>query len=167
MYTFDGDHCYKSRRDVTIIHTALRAMTEPLNEYRYRALLAEVGPRVIDTQEEYDRLLAVSKRLQYTEGRTVEEAALYRLLVKLIDLYERDGYPIDSKPYEILQQLMESMGVLQIDLVPVLGTRGQVSVIVNGKVGISRKNAKALAEYFGVSPRLFLRGTGYEVQEET
>ena len=142
-------------------------MTELLNEHSYRALLVEVGPRVIDTQHEYERLLLASKELQPAGGRTVEEAALYRLLVKLIEMYERERYPIDSKPHEILQQLMKSMGVLQIDLVPVLGTRGQVSVIVNGKVGISRKNAKALANYFGVSPGLFLRGTNHEAEEET
>ena len=143
------------------------AMTEPLNEHTYRALLVEVGPRVIDTQEEYERLVLASKRLQLTEARTTEEAVLYRLLLRLIDIYERERYPADAKPYEILQQLMKSMGVPQIDLVPVLGTRGQVSTIVNGKVGISRRNAKALDQYFGVSPLLFLRGTYHEAEEET
>jgi len=51
---------------------------------------------------------------------------------------------------------MEQRGLKQADLVPVLGSRAQVSDLVNGKRGISKAQAKKLAEYFGVSAAIFL-----------
>ena len=56
----------------------------------------------------------------------------------------------------MVKYLMEQRGLKQADLVPVLGSRAQVSDLVNGKRGISKAQVKALAEYFGVSAELFL-----------
>lgn len=42
------------------------------------------------------------------------------------------------------------------DLVPVLGSRAQMSDLVNGKRGISKTQVKLLAAYFGVSAELFV-----------
>jgi hypothetical protein len=43
----------------------------------------------------------------------------------------------------------EQRGLRQADLVSVLGSRAQVSDLVNGKRGIGKAQAKKLAEYFG------------------
>jgi HTH-type transcriptional regulator/antitoxin HigA len=51
---------------------------------------------------------------------------------------------------------MKQRGLKQADLVPVLGSRAQVSDLVNGKRGISKAQIKALAEFFNVSPEVFL-----------
>jgi hypothetical protein len=50
----------------------------------YSKLLAEIAPRAIETQEEYDRLLAVAERLTFAKNLTPEEKVLYKLLVTLI-----------------------------------------------------------------------------------
>jgi HTH-type transcriptional regulator/antitoxin HigA len=55
----------------------------------------------------------------------------------------------------MVKHLMEQRGLRQADLVPLLGSRAQVSDLVNGKRGISKAQVKALAEYFSVSPELF------------
>ncbi|MDJ0688615.1 MAG: hypothetical protein QNJ41_08900 [Xenococcaceae cyanobacterium MO_188.B32] len=44
----------------------------------------------------------------------------------------------------------------QADLVGVIGSSGVVSEVVNGKRSISKAQAKALREYFKVSPSLFI-----------
>jgi HTH-type transcriptional regulator/antitoxin HigA len=51
---------------------------------------------------------------------------------------------------------VEQRELKQVDLVPVLGSRAQVSELVNGKRGISKAQVKKLAEYFRVSAELFL-----------
>lgn len=51
---------------------------------------------------------------------------------------------------------MESRNAKQADLVPILGGRGRVSELVNGKRAISKAQAKALADFFHVSAELFL-----------
>ena len=54
----------------------------------YSNLLAEIAPRAIDSEEEYDRLLAVAERLTFAKNRTPEERVLYKLLVTLIDYFK-------------------------------------------------------------------------------
>lgn len=51
---------------------------------------------------------------------------------------------------------MDARGIRQEDLVGVIRSRGVVSEIVNGKLSISKAQAKALAEFFPVSPEPFL-----------
>ena len=123
----------------------------------YSKLLAEIAPRAIETEEEYDRLLAVAERLTFAKNLTPEERALYKLLVTLIEVYETENYPLDkSEPHEILQHIMESSGTRQADLVGIIGSSGVVSEVVNGKRAISKAQAKALGDYFKISPSLFI-----------
>ncbi len=123
----------------------------------YSNLLAEVSPRAIETEAEYDRLLAVAEGLTFAKNRTPEEKALYKLLVTLIEVYEAENYGIDkSDPHEILQHIMEASGTRQADLVGIIGSSGVVSEVVNGKRAISKAQAKALGDYFKVSPSLFI-----------
>jgi Predicted transcription regulator containing HTH domain len=79
-----------------------------------------------------------------------------KLLVTLIEVYETENYPIESEPHEILQHIMESSGTRQADLVGIIGSRGVVSEVVNGKRAISKAQAKALGDYFKISPSLFI-----------
>jgi HTH-type transcriptional regulator/antitoxin HigA len=131
-------------------------MTLTFDGATYSKLLAEIAPRAIETQEEYDRLLAVAERLTFAKKLTPEERALYKLLVTLIEVYETENYPIESEPHEILQHVMESSGTRQADLVGIIGSSGVVSEVVNGKRAISKAQAKALGDYFKISPSLFI-----------
>jgi len=89
---------------------------------------------------------------------TPEQTTLYKLLVTLIEVYEAENYAIDkSEPHEILQHIMESKGLRQADLVDIMkSSSGVVSEVVNGKRTISKAQAKALGDYFQVSPSLFI-----------
>jgi HTH-type transcriptional regulator / antitoxin HigA len=132
-------------------------MTLTFNDVAYKDLIAEFSPKVIETEEEYDRALVMAERLTFAKARTPEEVALYKLLVMLIEVYEAQHYPMDeSQPHEILQHVMESSGTRQADLVGVIGSSGVVSEVINGKRSISKAQAKALGEYFKVSPSLFI-----------
>ncbi|MBD2559215.1 MULTISPECIES: helix-turn-helix domain-containing protein [Nostoc] len=132
-------------------------MTLTFDQVAYSSLLAEVAPKVIETEEEYDRVLAVAERLTFCKNRTPEEQALHKLIVTLIEAYERQNYPMDeSAPHEILQHIMEASDTRQADLVGIIGSSGVVSEVVNGKRSISKMQAKALGDYFKVAPSLFI-----------
>jgi HTH-type transcriptional regulator/antitoxin HigA len=132
-------------------------MTLTIDKAVYSNLLAEVTPQVIETEEEYDRILAIVERLTFAKTRTPEERALLKLLVQLVETYESEKYPIDeSTPHEILQHLMEMSGTCERDLVGAIGSSDVVSEVVNGKRSISKVQAKALADYFQVSINLFI-----------
>ena len=88
---------------------------------------------------------------------SAEELALLELMSVLVERFEEERYPIpDSPAHQILQHLMESRNAKRADLVPILGGRGRVSELVNGKRAISKAQAKALANFFHVSAELFL-----------
>lgn len=133
-------------------------MTLTFDRSTYSSLLAEIAPKAIDSEEEYDRILKVAEKLTFTKNPTPEQTALYKLLVTLIEVYEAEKYPIDqSDPHEILQHIMESNSIRQADLVEIMkSSSGVVSEVVNGKRAISKAQAKALGDYFQVSPSLFI-----------
>ncbi|WP_448270225.1 helix-turn-helix domain-containing protein [Nostoc sp. DSM 114159] len=99
----------------------------------------------------------MAERLTFSKNRTPEEQALHKLIVMLIEAYEAQNYPMDeSTPHEILQPIMEVSNTRQADLVGIIGSRGVVSEVVNGKRSISKAQAKALGDYFKVIPSLFI-----------
>ena len=123
----------------------------------YRNLLFETAPKVIESDEECEQALTMTEELHFKKNRLPEETALYLLLVTLIEAYETEHYPMEpSTPHEILLHLMESSGTRQADLVGIIGSSGVVSEVVNGKRAISKAQAKALGEYFNLSPSLFI-----------
>jgi HTH-type transcriptional regulator / antitoxin HigA len=133
-------------------------MTSTFNSTAYIDLLSQTLPSVIETESEYQRLLALTESLHFNKNRTLEEKKIYKLLVTLIEIYESQQYSIPaSTPQEILQHIMESSGLRQTDIAEIIGaSSGVVSQLVNGKRAISKAQAKALGQKFRVSPSLFI-----------
>ena len=128
-----------------------------LDAARYGKLCALTLPKVIESDDEFDHMVEHLERLTFKRDASAEEIALAELLQRLIQDYDDEHYPLpDAPPHKMVQFLMEQRGLKQADLVPVLGSRAQVSDLVNGKRGISKAQIKKLAEYFGVSAELFI-----------
>lgn len=141
------------------ISTNQASAARSLNPRRYGRLLAQTLPAVIRTEAENEQMLAAIWELikKGEENISPEEIALVELMSVLVEQFEAEHYPIpDAPPHRILQHLLEARGLKQSDLVPIFGGRGRVSEAVNGKRGISKAQAKALAEFFHVSTDLFL-----------
>jgi HTH-type transcriptional regulator/antitoxin HigA len=131
-------------------------MTRTFNRETYANLLALHQPKVIETEEENEAAIALAEELEHRE-RTPEEDALLELLVTLIEKFEDEHYQLNAAtPQSILLHIMEARDIKQEDLVGVIGSRGVVSEVVNGKRSISKAQAKALAEFFHVSAELFI-----------
>jgi len=69
-------------------------MTLTFNSTVYNNLLAAVAPKAIETEQEYDRTLAIVEQLTFNKNRTPEQTALYKLLTILVEAYEVENYPI-------------------------------------------------------------------------
>jgi HTH-type transcriptional regulator / antitoxin HigA len=129
-----------------------------INPQKYGKLLAKVRPTVIRTEEENNRLLGLFQQLM-AKGKslTPEEGELLRLLGKLIADFEEKSYRLDdADPHEVLRELMSARGLRQGDLASLLGSKGRVSEVINGKRAISKAQAKTLADFFHVSAELFI-----------
>lgn len=130
-----------------------------IDETKYRRLLGRTMPGVIETEAENERMLAeIEKLLDKGEGNlTPEEGKLLALMVRLVEDYEQEHYPIkDASPHEVLQELMRARGLRKRDLIAIFGSSGYTSDVVNGKRGISKEHAKRLGEFFHVSPEAFI-----------
>ena len=125
---------------------------------RYKKLLSRTMPVVIESEEENERMLAiVEKLMDKGEDLSAEEEKLLKLLAVLIEDFEQRYYhPREAMPLEVLQHLMEARGVKQNHLWEVFGSKGIASEVLNGKRGISKTQARALAQYFHVSADLFI-----------
>ena len=132
-------------------------MTISLDKTTYSQLLVEYQPKVITTEAEYDQALETVEKLMANQQRTPEQTAILQLLVTLIEEFETKHYPIEpSSPHAMLEHLMDTRGIKQSDLVGIIGSKGVVSEVVNSKRAISKAQAKALGEFFNVSPALFI-----------
>ena len=135
-------------------------LTETIDVKRYGRLLAKAVPRVIVTEEENERALAIVESLieKGEQNMMPEEDALLDLLTNLIRDYEAGAYPPreKSKPHEMVAFLLEQRGLAPKDLWPVIGSKGRVSEMVAGKRPISKEQAKKLADFFHVGVDLFI-----------
>jgi HTH-type transcriptional regulator/antitoxin HigA len=134
------------------------ASSRRLNRRKYGELLSSVLPRIIENDAEIRQVSEiVEPLLDKGPRRTPEEEALCRLLLRLIDDYQQSRPVIPKlKPKEALEALLEARNLRQADLLPIFGSRSRVSDAVNGKRDISKAQARKLAEFFSVSPDLFI-----------
>ena len=135
------------------------AKSRKINAHKYAELLALALPKSIETETENERALEIVNRLM-TKGEkklSAEEHLLLRMLVLLIEEFEKKAYAIEpAEPNEVLKTLLENRGLKQADLMPIFGARSNVSAILAGKRSIGKTQAKALAEFFKVSTELFI-----------
>lgn len=118
----------------------------------------ETVPRVIDSDEELDRAEAmITLLLKKGDKISPEEETLLDLISDLVEKYEDEHYPIpEASATDILRFFMEDRGIKQSDLLPVFGSSGIASEVINGKRAISKAQAKKLATFFKVSVELFI-----------
>src|SRR5437016_14051676 len=111
-----------------------------------------------ETEAENERMLKVIEKLMDKgENLSPEEEKLLKLLTRLVeDFEERYYHPRDASPLEVLQHLMESRDVKPTHLWELFGSKGIASEVLNGKRGISKTHARALADYFRVPADLFI-----------
>lgn len=130
-----------------------------IDEKKYARLLAKSLPVVIETEDDYERLLTWAQRLmdRDEDDLSLEEVKLLSLLVHLIEQYEDRHAPLDrASAHDVLRHLMEARDLTHKDIWPLFGSKGIASEVLNGKRAISKTQAKKLAQFFHVSAELFI-----------
>jgi HTH-type transcriptional regulator/antitoxin HigA len=137
-----------------------------MDEQRYGALLADARPRIIETAEEHERLLALAESLmEKGDDLPEEEEKLLALIVLLVEAYEVTSAADDEEeqaeadepppPHVTLQRLMYSHDIKLDDVAHVFGNPHLAREVIDGKRAISKRQAKELGKFFRVPPRLF------------
>ena len=124
----------------------------------YPTLLSEIQPEVVHDEAMNERFISILHDLDRRwDALTTDERRLHELLVLIIQDFEERTYKIRAAtPIEVIEELMAANNLKNKDLVGIFPTESVVSEVLNGKRGISKTQAKALADYFHVPADLFI-----------
>jgi HTH-type transcriptional regulator / antitoxin HigA len=93
----------------------------------------DIKVRPIRSEEDYEAALAEIDELMDAEPGTAEGDRL-DIMVTLVEAYEARHWEIDlPDPVEAIRVRMEDKNLRQVDLVPMIGSRGRVSEVLSRK----------------------------------
>jgi HTH-type transcriptional regulator / antitoxin HigA len=127
-------------------------------EKAWKTLQKRTSLRPIKNKTEYEKMASLLNNLIDIVGSNERHplADLMEIVGDLIARYESVAFPVrDAPPNQVLAYLMQERSLKQKDLCDIV-SQGVLSEILAGKRDISRKVAKSLADYFGVSPAVFV-----------
>lgn len=116
-----------------------------MDREKYRALLADALPMVIETEDEHRRVLELIVSLAHAQ--TAEEIALLKLLAMLAERYA-------PKPATALRELMQARDLRPEDLGDLFDV--DAAGLLSGRTRIDSDLAARLGDYFQVPPERFL-----------
>jgi HTH-type transcriptional regulator/antitoxin HigA len=94
--------------------------------------------RPIRTEDDHKRTLERIDRLMGAAQPGTPESDELEVLATLVESYEDEHFPIDDPdPVSAIRFRMEQLGLTRQDLEPLLGSRGRVSEILNGRRALS------------------------------
>ena len=113
--------------------------------------------RVLHSDKELDEALHEVDRLWEAIPGTEDHDRL-ELLMVLVEDYENRHYPIGPPdPIEAIKFRMEQQGLNRKKLANLLGTRGRVSEILNGKRGLSLSMIRALSTQLHIPAEVLIQ----------
>lgn len=113
--------------------------------------------KLIKTEEDYKAALKLADELFDAKPDTPEGDKL-ELIVTLIEIYEKEHFPIDSpSPLEAIKFRMDQMGLLPKDLVPFIGSKSKVSEILSGKRTLSLNMIRQLARGLNIPVEVLIQ----------
>ena len=116
----------------------------------------------IETEAQYQEALRLFEVVWDQVGETPDHplGSLFVLLQGRITVYDGWIYPVPAaSPERVLAFLMEQRDMTQTHLAGVLGiNQANVSRLLNGKSQFTVETVRVLADYFHVSPEVFMAG---------
>jgi len=133
-------------------------MTLTFNPQKYQELLFTYQPKIIRTEAENEKVLAIVEKLMYRSDRSPEEDELYELLITLVEKFEQEYYQPNSttNPTSMLLFLLEQRGLTTQDLIKLLGSEAIVEDLINGVQNAYQQQSMILGKFFKIDPNLFL-----------
>jgi HTH-type transcriptional regulator / antitoxin HigA len=139
--------------------TAASAKVVTKARHRYLELVRQNPLRVIRSEGEYERAIAILDRLSDRgNDRTADETEYLLALSVFIERYEGIHHPIPAATgVDMLRYLIEAHRMTQAQAAAGSGlTDSTISEILAGKRRLSVKHIDSLARFFKVKPAVFL-----------
>lgn len=113
--------------------------------------------KLIKTEGDYKEALKLADELFDAKVNTPEGDRL-ELLIALIEIYEKEHFPIDNpSPIEAIKFRMEQMGLQPKDLVPYIGSKSKVSEVLSGKRTLSLNMIRQLSSGLNIPVEILIQ----------
>lgn len=106
--------------------------------------------KIITTEKEYEESLARLSQIFESDSESAEGMEA-ELLVTLIEKYEKEMYPIAlPHPIEAIKETLERKGLKDKDLIPVIGSKTIVSLVLNKKRPLTIEMVRNLSSFLNL-----------------
>ncbi|MBO5100247.1 MAG: ImmA/IrrE family metallo-endopeptidase [Treponema sp.] len=119
-----------------------------------------MNPKIIKSEEDYNIALNRIEEIFDAKPGSPEFDEM-ELLVKLVEIYEDEKYPISAPdPISAIKFRMEQQGLKSKDLIPYIGSKSKVSEVLSGKRALSLNMIRKLNEGLGIPAEVLIKETG-------
>nr|WP_121272476.1 helix-turn-helix domain-containing protein [Pedobacter schmidteae] len=112
--------------------------------------------KVLKTEEEYRVALDRTIQIFHAEPDTKEFEELELLLVLVKDYEDKHVVIPELDPIDVIKLKMKEKGLKARDLETIIGSKSHVSLVLSGKREVTLKMARALRNFLGIPPEVFL-----------
>ena len=121
-------------------------------------------PRIIKTEEQYQRYLSEVERLAVHDPDPASvDGGRLELLAKLVEDYEKSRFKFRKpSPVEAILFRMEEQGLRQKDMAEMLGGKNRASEVLSGKRSLTLTMIRALYEKLAIPLELLIREPAVE-----
>tara|TARA_R110002096_G_scaffold205810_9_gene391906 strand:+ start:1437 stop:1799 length:363 start_codon:yes stop_codon:yes gene_type:complete len=111
----------------------------------------------IRNARDHERALKEIERLMSAKLTRKEEAGL-EVLGILVEAYEDEHFPIDTpSPVEAIKFRMEQLGLKQVDVGRIIGSKSRASEILSGKRSLTLPMIRSLSEELDIPTEVLVQ----------
>ncbi len=116
-------------------------------------------PKLIKNNQDYEMALKhIESLMEEPESTAINEEI--ELFTSLVWLYEEKTFPVDlPDPIDAIVFVMDQKGLTRKDLIPILGSQGKVSEILNRKRPLSLSMIRKVHEELKIPAEILLKDT--------
>ena len=123
--------------------------------------------KTITTEQEYEKALA-RLAIIFKADPDSAEGMEAELLVTLIEKYEKELYPVSlPDPIDAIRETMERKAWKDKDLIPAIGSKTTVSLVLNRKVALTIDMIRKLSELLGLPVEVLIQPYELGGRQET
>src|SRR5690606_31485339 len=123
--------------------------------------------KIITTELEYEKALA-RLAIIFEADQDSAEGMKAELLVTLIEKYEKEHYPISlPDPIDAVRELMERKGLKDKDVIPAIGSKTTVSLVLNRKRALTIDMIRKLSDLLGLPVEVLIQPYELDGWQET
>lgn len=120
----------------------------------------------IRTEADYEAALSRVDQLMGSKPGTEDFDDLC-VLTELVESFEAKQYPIEApNPIDAIKFRLEQLGQSNRDLLPIMGTHGRISEVMNGKRPLSLQMIRGLHAHFGIPADVLIQEPASELPDE-